>query len=53
MFSAFSNPVTKLMSYADFLSGVIELKGEVTEDLIQKAFKGIGVGNTGNYITKQ
>lgn len=45
MFSAFSNPVTKLMSFADFLSGVIELKGEVTEDLIQKAFKTFAIGN--------
>ena len=40
------------MSYADFIAAVIDLRNEVNEDLLKKAFQAIG-GIDSEYITKQ
>ena len=51
MFEIFVNSDGK-MSYSDFISAIIELKGEVTEEIIKKAFALIA-GFDCKYITRQ
>ncbi len=38
IFASFADPETKELSFGDFIAAMIEFKGEVTEDLIRKAF---------------
>lgn len=40
------------MSYSDFLSAMIELNGEVGEDLVKKSFLMISLGKP-THITRQ
>lgn len=56
MFSQYSNSDGR-MTYSDFISSIIDLKGEVTKDIIQKCFLMISSNQTNSnnqpYITRQ
>lgn len=51
MFNLYTNGDGK-MSYTDFIAAIIDLKGEVTEETVKKAFMLIA-GSEQKYITRQ
>ena len=52
MFAYFADKKSKKLSYGDFISAIIELRNEITDDIITKAFHTIGGDENCYSITK-